>query len=247
MADEPTGPPDAPAPDLLAGAMPPVPQMPEAPAPPELVPLRVGTQTVQVAPDVARVFEERDREMQRRLSEAGREMQQLRQAPAYQPQAPPAQPATPNYDTALFEKPTETLQQYGDQIRQQTLQQAAQMYQRDQLVKDWWGAFRHEHNDLDQVPAEVIFGIGARIQPLPGETAAEGRARLADETRKMLLAYSARGKDGAPPVARPRTTSTIPSGERPAAPATAPAAVPTMSQQLRAIRAARQKPAAPTP
>ena len=226
MADKPkpsAGPAATPDPEPTAQAS--GPGQPASPPPPEpkLVTVKWGEKELQMPEDLARTWQEREQAFDRKLSETGQELGQLRTfhktyAPVVSSFQQPAKPAEPDLNTLWFENPAAA----KDAIKKEVRAEIVGEYQRDQAIKTFWDGFYRKHDDL----RDDDFLVEAVLQRNPGLfdlSVREAQEKLADLTRTEILRLSRKAKPttDATPAAHPLTEAA--SGERaPSPPAEAP-------------------------
>jgi sugar-specific transcriptional regulator TrmB len=210
---------------------------PEAPpsevvqTPPDPIRVKLGAREFTLPPEqseVAQAIQERERELNTRLSQQGRQIEEFRRMAAPQPQVQPATPSPqyPEYianPNMIFEKPGDVLQQFRNDIKQEIHRESTERYWQQQRIEGWWSYFFEANKDL--VPAAQMIRGFVEATPtfhtLPPE-------QIADYMRQQLLGASRSAKSTAAASARTQVEGA--SGERPAA---APAAkAQTMSQQI---------------
>jgi hypothetical protein len=199
-----------------------------------------------VEPELAAALEGREQEFNRKLSEQGRELGELRTwRRQVEPQLPPRPPPQEyDYDTALFERPREALMRF----KQEIVQDLTSRYEGDQAQQRFWAGFYKEHPDL--VDEERL------VQAVARDLAAQGwsqepmsrlhdfAAELAQQTRSELLRIARKTREREAPGERlPSGRVPVEGGSRGRAPAepAEPQAPPTISGLLEARRRARQR------
>lgn len=222
------------------------PEAPQPPAPPAGTSVKIGGRDYTVEPELAAALEGREREFNQRLSEQGRELGELRtwRRQVEQQIAPPRQAQGYDYDTALFERPGETLQR----IKQETLAEVRREYQAEQAQRQQWDRFYRDHPDL----ADETRLVRAVAQDLLNEGWAERAPsdipafmdELAKQARGELLRMSRKIKEADVPAERlPRGRGTVEGGggpRREPAPAE-PAAPVTLTSLIQADQQRRSR------
>lgn len=187
----------------------------------QLVTIRLNGKTLTVTPDVADALQAREGEFQRRLSQQGQELGQLRQqvqSLATLPREKASDDSDPDLD--YFRQPHQTVQQQLMKVRQEIIQEVEQKYQQEKARETFWSGFYAQNPDLkahDWVVQATLAQEWSRLSVAAPEDAA---ADLAAATRKRIatLAQPA-GQRVDVPQGGARTARTAPpSPTAPAAP-----------------------------
>jgi len=162
------------------------------------------------------------------------------------PKPPEPTPVAPNFDTLIFEKPSEALRLYGEQIkadlqRQYQEDQAAQTQTR--VMEKFWSDFYVAHPELkdDEVVVRSLFG--ANMNSFLDMTPAKAQSELAGMARSELTKIAARYQQSGETPARVEEGSRTRRGPGAAERAQAPAPGPkSLSEALKQRRAAMLRP-----
>lgn len=246
MATNRQQPPQPPAPLMGGPGEEPLPDQtgPEATPPASLAgtSIRINGREFTVDPEIASALESRETEFNRRLSEQGRELGELRTWRRQAMEQPQTPPQGYDYDTALFERPRETLQR----VKEEVIEQVRREYRGEQQQQRAWNDFYRQHSDLADED-RLVRAIAAEM--LQEEDWAQSRdmkgflTALADRTRGELLRITRKAREADAPAQR------LPSGQRPvegggtrraAAPA-APETPATISDIIQARQAERTR------
>lgn len=105
------------------------------------------------------------------------------------------QAAPPNFDTLLFEKPSEALRLYGDQIKKELQEQYNQDQQarlQMQVMEKFWSDFYVAHPDMREDDVLVRSVFGANMNSLIDMTPEKARDALAGIARTELTRIATR-------------------------------------------------------
>jgi len=236
MANEkdPKAPDPTPAVPIIAGG----PGGEPEPAAPKLVKVKHGGKDLDLPEDAATAWQEREREYERKMSQQGAELGELRtwRKTVEQQIAPKKEPAEPDLNTLWFENPQAAYQKIKQEIRQEITGD----YRRDQALRSFWDGFDRENPDLrdDRWVAEATFT--EHLDTLADMTPAKAREELADLTRKKILKLTRKVKPTDTDT-NPRTLLEPASGDRPPRPARDEDEGPkSMTELIAARRAARR-------
>ena len=171
------------------------------PATPTGVEMTIAGQKYTLDPAIASALEERERQFERKMSQQGTELGELRrlkqQVDALN-QAQAAQ-AQPNMDTLLFENPTKALEMH----RQQIVSELTQKYEQEKRQQEFWRDFKSRHKDLEgddlvihAVAAKNAASLNTITDPI------EMADKIADFARREILRISNRAKSDTPDKTR---------------------------------------------
>lgn len=164
----------------------------EEPAQPTGVKRIIAGKEYAMDPDTAAAFDQRERDFERRMSQQGTELGELRrikqQVDGLKAQADPAQPTL---DTMLFENPTQALESWW----QQKEAKLRQDYQSEQREREFWTQFYKTHRDLDGEDL-IVRAVSLRnASALSTITdAGDMSDKIADLSRREILRISQRTK-----------------------------------------------------
>jgi hypothetical protein len=194
--------PDQPDQDVIVGG----PGL-EAPEPTQSEPAQPSRQRVKLAgrefevdPELAAALEEREREFQRKLSQQGAELGQLRQMVTHR-NAAPAAPAAPaqadDLETLIFVEPKKAIERVKSEIRQEL----EQRYRQDQFWRDFWQGFDRAHPDLAgerELATVVLQRHFPELSDLPITQAID---QLGDRVRREIIRLAAKAQAKREPTA----------------------------------------------
>lgn len=237
--------------DILRGG--PGQEVPEpeetAPSAPQLREMTIKGRKFQVDPDLAEVLSERDRDIDRKLSEHSAELGNLRKF--YQEHQPAPRPEEkPKYATLLFENPDEAVNRIKEEIRQEYMtekqKEEERRLQAEQSAK-FWDAFYKKNKDLDPdddgpLVRAVLSDHMNDLYHLPTQ---DGIEKLADLTRNQILRIQQKAQlsdDDKPAVSRTRVEPSSRPTQRVAS--REPETPATLTELIKQRRAARNKSAA---
>lgn len=214
-------------------------QPPEYPPEPQLVRIRLNGKTIEVPPDVADAIQAREENFQRRLSEQGAELGQLRQQ--VRQEQPQSQPQTPTQDEDLefFQSPTAAFQRRVDLVREQIMQQIRHEQQLEEARRQFWQNFYQKHSDLAGRERFVNAVFQQELPNLQSLSPAEAQERLAEAIHDLLGEGGSAGtplKNG--PVTTERGSNPPQTRRQPPSP---PQQGGTLSDGIRARAEARRR------
>ena len=171
------------------------------PATPTGVEMTIAGQKYTLDPAIASALEERERQFERKMSQQGTELGELRrlkqQVDALN-QAQAAQ-AQPNLDTLIFENPTKALEMH----RQQIVSELTQKYEQEKRQQEFWRDFKSRHKDLEgddlvihAVAAKNAASLNTITDPI------EMADKIADFARREILRIANRAKSDTPDKTR---------------------------------------------
>jgi hypothetical protein len=182
------------------------------PQAPKLVAVKHGGRELQVPEDVAAAWQEREREYERRMSQQGAELGELRNwrkqaEPRLAPQ--PAAPAEPDINTLWFENPQAAYQKIKQEVREEIVGD----YRKDQALRTFWDGFFRTHDDLreDDWLARAMFQ--EHFNELADLPTREAQQKLGEITRTQILRLTRKTKN--PTDTTPRDLLEPASGDRP--------------------------------
>lgn len=207
----------------------------------QMVRIRYAGSTYEVPEHLADVWAKREEEFQRKLSEQGRELGQLRQ----QTQVPsPVQtrpePPQEDEDLAFFQSPSETIKRreaaLRESLREEFRQEQAILVQRQQ----YWSQFYTENPDLrgrEKLVNAVVSQEYENLKDLPPN---ESRVRLAEAIASLLGTKKPDAEDSVPLTRKPVQAERPGNPPAPRKPAP-PAKDITLSEELRMRSEARRR------
>lgn len=181
--------------------------------------IRIGSREFTVEPELADAFESHRRETDRKFGEQGRELGDHRAwRREVESRLPPkTEPAARNYDSTLFERPTETLAEIEERAVKRAKDEMRLEYQGDQTQRANWARFYKLHPDL----ADEDRLVRTVLQDLYGQgwaTRHESEMpafmdELAKQTRGELLRISRKTREADTPSERlPRGRTPVEGG-----------------------------------
>lgn len=202
--------------------------------PEEYVKVKIDGVEYTVTKEVAAAMEERERGFQRKLTEQAVEITSRYKQPQ---QVSNAQPVEDNLDVLLFENPKEALKKLEDRI----ITRVATAYNAEQGVRDFWGAFYQENEDLKRYDRIAKVLLNEHFNEWANLPSATARQRLAQAVRDEVLNI-VEGHTGTRPQRSRTFVESSNSGTRPAPRQPAPAKPKTLSEVIHARRAAHAAP-----
>jgi hypothetical protein len=204
---------------------------------PQLVEITISGKKYRVTPEVADAMSQRERDFDRKLNLNTQELGDLRKFKRQFDQPP--QPSEPkggvDYDTLIFEKPSEALKAFKEELRKEFTSQ----YQADKKAENFWRSFYAKNNDLDPVEDDdIVQTVVARnwgeLGPMEPGQAQERIAELArDRILRMTKRFHVNGNGNDRTIVEPS------SSPMPKAPAREDTGPKTMSDIIRKRRQAR--------
>lgn len=163
------------------------------------------------------------------------------------PKPPEARDAPVNFDTLLFEKPSEALRLYGERIKKELQDQYAQDQNQQaqvRIMEKFWADFYGDHPELreDDVLVRSVFGgnVNAFLDMTPNKARTELAGLVKTELNRIATRYGAPGGGGgANQVESGTRTRRGPGAERPPPNDQGPK---SLSDALRMRREARLRP-----
>lgn len=114
------------------------------------------------------------------------------------------QQAAPNFDTLIFERPSEALKLYGDQIKRELQEQYNQDQQarlQMQVMEKFWNDFYLDHPEMREDDVLIRSVFGANMNSLIDMTPDKARETLAGIAKTELTRIATRhGQSGEAPV-----------------------------------------------
>lgn len=160
---------------------------------PKLVTVKYGGREIQVSEDAAGALEAREAEFQRKLSEQGTELGQLRKfRETVQQTVTPPQRQEPDLDTLMFENPGEFRRRFQEQIKNEVRQE----YVRDQGERAFWADFERKHKDLEGEQDLARFVMQRHWGELEALPVSQAQGKIAELTRKEILRIHQKIKGG---------------------------------------------------
>jgi hypothetical protein len=212
-----------------------------AQAAPALVTVKISGKTFQVDPDMAAALTEREDSFNRRFSEQGHELGELRRTvQGLTVRTAPADPE-PDPDIEFYSAPSKAVEKRLQAEREKIVQQVRDEYTRERARERFWADFYGDHRDLvgkEVVVEAVVLREWDDLKDRPGH---EARQVLATKVREVL------GAPAKEPSSRKALQATTIVTERPAQgarQATRPAVEEsprTLSAVLRKRAAARRE------
>lgn len=159
-------------------------QDPEPQPEPVFVNIRYAGQSYQVPEHLADVWAKREEEFQRKLSDQGRELGQLRQQAQSKPQAP--EPESPDEDLEFFQSPSKAIQRRTQSLREELKQELREELTREQQRQHYWSQFYKDNADLKERERLVNFVVNEQFDSLKHLSPAESQQAIARSVREML-------------------------------------------------------------
>jgi hypothetical protein len=223
---------------------------PLPPASPAGTSITINGRSFTVDPELASALEGREQDFNRRLSEQGREVGELRRWQRQMerpPAAPQPQADSYNYGVRIFEAPEEALMRVKREAIEEATSQLTSRYRAEREQEQHWGRFYKDNPDLADEQRLVRAIAGELLQQPEWADSQDMRgffAELAKEAKGELLRISRRGREAdAPAETLPQARRPVEGGRRAAAPQQpqARAQPMTMSQWIERRRQARQR------
>jgi hypothetical protein len=155
----------------------------------ELVTKRVLGKNVEMPAWMAELWDERERDFQKRFNEPSRREQQLQrqQADAANQHARQEPQASPDQDLEWYAKgPTKAMAEMREQLRQEALQAAQQATSHAEQQRQWWGRFWSTNEDLVGKEWAVRSVANDYFQELGALDETDCHERMAQLTRERL-------------------------------------------------------------
>lgn len=156
--------------------------------------------------------------------------------------APPGQPRKeepdPELDKMLFEKPKEALAILRKSIKDEVTRELQSSYRQDQNTQQFWSGFFERHPDLRGDRDLVEVTLNSNLSELGGLKVEAASDRLADLTRERILRY----QGPTDKTAKKKAQAEGNNPPRPGKKQSEPAKAVTLSEIIKARRAARSGP-----
>lgn len=235
-------------------AQPPM-QAPPSPEPkPQTVKIKHGDREIEVSPELAEVWQNREQDFSRKLSEQGSELGQLRKVKqeydGIRSRIVQPEPEAIPIETQIFTDPKTALTRLRQEIRQELTTE----YQQAEGKRKFWERFYRSHTDLnpddDQAFVEATYAQHQAELEAAWQSQGQSKAmdRLADLTREAILRTAKRFQPAETVQevpARPTVVESGGNGRRTVAAPVAPEKPQTLSQIIRERRAKQRGEKAP--
>ena len=196
---------------------------------PVLVRIRYAGNTYEVPEHLADVWAKREEEFQRKLTEQGRELGQLRQQTRQEPAkvTPPAK--DDDEDLAFFQSPSEVIRRREEALREQLREEFRQEQRLIEQRKEYWNAFYQSNPSLVGREKLVNAVVAQEYEAIKDLSPAESRARIAEVIGEMLGSSTRETK----PLPKKQAEAERPGNPAPAPRKPAPTERLSLSDELR--------------
>lgn len=158
----------------------------EEPSEPVFVNIRYAGQSYQVPEHIADAWQKREDDFNRKLSQQGAELGQLRrQSRPPEPQPESVQP-TEDEDLAFFQSPSKAISQREARLREQLKQELKQELTLEQQRQQYWNQFYQENPELKSRERLVNFIVAEQYESLKDLSPAESQREIARMVRETL-------------------------------------------------------------